>query len=67
MVVLQFLEGVFFGEEKVNLLIGIAGVGNEHLSILSNIAEALENDYHIEELNSTKIVDIYNAFTLEKM
>jgi len=66
MVVLQFPEGVSFGEEKVCLLIGIAAVGNEHLNILSNIATALEDDDHIEGLNSTKNVDeIYNAFTLE--
>jgi len=65
MVVLQFPQGVDFGAEKVHLLIGIAGVGNEHLSILSNIANALDDDAHIEKLNNTTSVDeIYNAFTL---
>ena len=66
MVVLQFPEGVSFGEEKAYLLIAIAGVGNEHLNILSNIATALEDDDHIEELNNTKNVDeIYHVFTSE--
>lgn len=44
MVVLQFPEGVLFGDEVAYLVIGIAGVGNEHLNILSNIATAINMD-----------------------
>ncbi|MBU2703561.1 mannitol/fructose-specific phosphotransferase system IIA component/galactitol-specific phosphotransferase system IIB component [Sporomusaceae bacterium BoRhaA] len=55
MVVLQFPEGVSFGEGKAYLVIGIAGVGNEHLSILSNIATAVnaEDDSMVEVLRTT--------------
>ncbi|WP_343119298.1 PTS sugar transporter subunit IIA, partial [Clostridioides difficile] len=37
-VILQFPNGIDFDGEKAYLLIGIAGVGDEHLEILSNIA-----------------------------
>lgn len=36
-VVMQYPDGVQFGDEKANLIIGIAGVGDEHLEILANI------------------------------
>ena len=44
MVILQFPQGVEFDEERAYLLIGIAGKGNEHLEILSNIACQLDDD-----------------------
>jgi PTS system mannitol-specific IIC component len=65
--VLQFPEGVQFGEEKAYLIIGIAGVGNEHLSILANIAGAIdvEDESIMENLRCTTDIDyIYNMFTL---
>ncbi|SNS14073.1 PTS system, mannitol-specific IIC component [Anaerovirgula multivorans] len=68
MVVLQFPNGVDFGEEKAYLVIGIAGSGNEHLNILSNIASALEDEEDVEMLKNTKNVEkIYNKFTAETM
>jgi PTS system mannitol-specific IIC component len=65
MVVLQFPEGISFGEEKAYLVIGIAGVGNEHLSILSNIATAVnvDDDSIVEVLRTTTDREyIYNLF-----
>ena len=65
MVVLQFPEGISFGEEKAYLVIGIAGAGNEHLNILSNIATAIneEDDTIVEVLSKTTDIDyIYNLF-----
>ena len=65
-VILQFPEGVDFGEEKAYLIIGIAGVGEEHLQILSNIATVIgEGDPDkIGKLKTTKDVnDIYETFT----
>lgn len=65
-VVLQFPEGVDFGEEKAYLVIGIAGVGDEHLEILSNIATVIgEGDEDkIQKLKTTKDVNyIYEIFT----
>ncbi len=69
MVVLQFPEGIAFGEEMAYLVIGIAGVGNEHLSILSNIATAVnvEDDSMLEVLRTTTDIDyIYNLFHSEE-
>ncbi len=43
-VILQFPNGIDFDGEKAYLLIGIAGVGDEHLEILSNIAVVLDDD-----------------------
>lgn len=44
MVILQFPQGIDFDGEMAYLLIGIAGKGNEHLEILSNIACKLDDD-----------------------
>ena len=43
-VVMQYPEGVDFGDEKAYLVIGIAGVGDEHLEILGNIVASLEDE-----------------------
>ena len=41
---MQYPEGVDFGDEKAYLVIGIAGVGDEHLEILGNIVASLEDE-----------------------
>lgn len=57
-VVLQFPEGVDFGDDnKAYLVLGIAGKGDEHLKILSNIATSLEDKERVEKLVKTKDVD----------
>ena len=62
--VLQFPEGINYGEEEVFILIGIAGVGNEHLLILSNLAEILEDENKVGELRKTTSTEyIYKQFT----
>ncbi len=53
-VVLQYPDGVPFGDEKANLVFGIAGVGDEHLEILSNICVALEDDDVMNDLLTAK-------------
>lgn len=69
-VVLQYPNGVPFGDETAYLIIGIAGIGNEHLSILANIATAIEGDEDhgediVAKLRTTKNVeDIYRIFTM---
>ncbi|MCQ2499978.1 MAG: PTS mannitol transporter subunit IICBA [Lachnospiraceae bacterium] len=55
-VVMQYPEGVDFGDEKAQLVIGIAGVGDEHLDILANISEAIEDEDLLEELKTTSDV-----------
>lgn len=56
-VVLQYPEGVDFGSEKAQLVFGIAGVGDEHLDILSNICTALEDEEVLEKLKTTNDPD----------
>ena len=66
MVVLQYPQGVPFGKETAHLVIGIAGKGNDHLSILANIATTMDefDEQHIQELYETKDKDmIYKLFT----
>lgn len=65
-IVLQFPEGVDFEEDKrAYLVIGIAGKGNDHLKILSNIATSLEDKEIVGELVRTKDVNsIYETFAL---
>ena len=52
-VVMQYPEGVDFGDEKAYLVIGIAGVGDEHLEILGNIVASLEDEELLETLTLT--------------
>jgi len=54
-VVFQYPDGVDFGENKTaNLIIGIAGKGNEHIKILANIAEAIEDEETLRQLLTTQ-------------
>ena len=63
-VVLQYPHGVEFEGGRAHLVIGIAGVGNEHLQILSRIAEALEEEATVQRLARTTSADeIYRTFT----
>lgn len=52
-VVLQYPEGVDFGGEKARLVIGIAGVGDDHLDILAKIGAALDDEEVLERLSVT--------------
>ena len=62
-VVFQYPDGVDFGEDKAQLVFGIAGVGDEHLEVLSKIATALEDEALMEKLKTSGSVDdILKAF-----
>lgn len=62
-VVLQFPDGIKFDDEMAYLIVGIAGVGDEHIKILSNIATVLEDEDVTAELYKTNNKDtIYNLF-----
>ena len=52
-VVLQYPDGVDFGEEKARLVIGIAGAGDAHLDILAKISSALDDEDVLERLSVT--------------
>lgn len=47
------LDGVVFGDDLAYLVIGIAGVGDDHLEILSNIAISLEDETLVDKLKNT--------------
>lgn len=52
-VLLQYPEGVDFGDEKAQLVFGIAGIGDEHLDLLSKICEMQEDEEVLETLKTT--------------
>ena len=61
--VLQYPNGIKFGDEVAYLVVGIAGVGDEHLTILSNIAMSLEDEGLVEKLRNTcDVNDILKVF-----
>lgn len=56
-VLLQYPEGVDFGDEKAQLVFGIAGIGDEHLDLLSKICGMLEDEEVLEKLKTTSDID----------
>ena len=63
-IVMQYPDGVEFNGGTAQLVIGIAGVGDEHLEILGQITEAVTEEEILEELKKTTDVDyILNTFT----
>lgn len=58
-VIMQYQNGVKFGNEDVNVIIGIAGVGDEHLELLAKIGGVIEDTNKLQILkNSTDINEI---------
>ena len=68
-VVVQYPDGVSFGEGKLaKLVIGIAGKGNEHIQLLANIAEAIEDEEILGRMLETQDPNhIYQLFSNEGM
>lgn len=58
--VLQLTEPVEWDEddEPVSLVIGIAAVGEEHVDVLANLADVIEDDDNLAELLSTTDPDV---------
>lgn len=56
-VFVQYPEGVDFDGEKAQLIFGIAGIGDEHLDLLSKICEALEDEAVLEKMKTTGDVE----------
>jgi len=56
-VFLQYPEGVDFGAEKAQLVFGIAGIGDEHLELLSKLCTLLEDPARLETLKTTDDVE----------
>lgn len=53
----QYPDGVLFGEEKANLVFGIAGIGDEHLDMIQKIVQALDDPVALEKMKTTDDVD----------
>ena len=56
-VFLQYPEGVDFGSEKAQLVFGIAGIGDEHLDLLSKLCNLLEDPALLATLKTTDDVE----------
>ena len=60
--VVQYPDGVDFDGEKAYLVIGIAGVGDEHLELLARVSEALDDEEVLDKLKTTTDpTDIYEV------
>lgn len=54
-VILQYPNGVDFGDGNIAyMVIGIAGVGDEHMAILSQIALTIQYEENVEKLKEAK-------------
>jgi len=66
----QFPQGVHFGEEVNDiayLVIGIAAKNNEHIMVVSNITNALDNQETIKKLsNTTSVQEALSLLNVEK-
>lgn len=57
--VLQLTDGVDWGEgEKVYLIIGIAARGDEHVGVLANLANVIDDEENLTELLRTNDPEI---------
>ncbi len=61
--VMTFPEGTQWGSETVKIVIGIAGVGEEHLQILSVIADKMLAPEATEELVSGDVNNVYRILS----
>jgi PTS system mannitol-specific IIA component len=65
--VLQLTDGVYWDEdEKVYMVIGIAAAGDEHVGVLSNLAEVIDNEDTLAELLKTNDPDVIVKYLGEK-
>lgn len=61
--VMVFPEGTDWDGVRVKLVIAIAGAGDDHLEILSNIASNLAEPEDVERILKSSVQQIYNIFT----
>ena len=63
-VIIQIPNGVDFGDGSiVKLIFGIAGKGDEHLNILSNIAIVVSDIENVHKIvNTTSAMDVFTYF-----
>lgn len=61
--VMTFPEGTDWGGDDVKLVIGIAGVGEEHLTILGNIATKMATPEDVDRLLNGTEDEVYEILT----
>jgi len=68
LVVMVYPQGIAWDGETVYLVVGIAGVGDEHLEILKNIVEKLDTAEAVQSLvksgNRSEIHNLFNGSDL---
>jgi len=65
--VLQLIDGVEWDEgEKVYMVIGIAASSDEHVGVLSNLADVIDNEETLAELLKTSDPDVVLKYLGEK-
>ena len=65
--VLQLIDGVYWDEgEKVFLVIGIAATSDEHVGVLANLAEVVEDEQSLADLMKTNDPDVIVKYLGEK-
>ena len=65
--ILQLTEGVEWDEgEKVYMVIGIAASSDEHVGVLSNLADVIDNEDTLAELLKTNDPDVIVKYLGEK-
>ncbi len=65
--VLQLVDGVEWDEtERVFMVIGIAASSDEHVGVLSNLAEVIDNEEALAELLKTSDPDVVIKYLGEK-
>ncbi len=63
--VITYPEGIKWDEMTVKLVVGIAALGDEHLDILENIVDVLEEESDVEDLvnanSKEKIIELFTG------
>ncbi|MEC0182930.1 PTS sugar transporter subunit IIA [Paenibacillus peoriae] len=63
--IIQFPQGVDFGEEKAYMVIGIAAQGGDHMEILTGIAMVFAEEENMDKLRNAvtpqEIIDLFES------
>ena len=63
---MTFPKGIDWGGNEVHVVIGIAGVGEEHLDILSVIADKMLDESSAEKLANGDVETVYQILAGEE-
>ena len=61
-IIFTFPQGIDWGGETVKLVIGIAALGEEHMEVLTKIAEECETEEAVDEIVKKDVDEIYELF-----